>query len=87
MDTFSRECIQVFLDRQLQLFDERVAENPQEAKEFLEDNFAVVLDNLREVKDYMDENGMDASALSPDELREMAEVFPLPGGKFLVVLA
>ena len=49
MAEFSKECIRVFLDDQLQLFDERVAETPREAEEFLEDNMAVVLDNIKEV--------------------------------------
>lgn len=87
MADFSKECIRVFLDNQLQLFDERVAETPKEAEEFLEDNMAVVLDNIREVREYLDESGMDACELSEDELKAAAEVFELPDGKYLVVLA
>ena len=30
MANFSKECIEVFLDKQLQLFDEKVAETPQQ---------------------------------------------------------
>lgn len=87
MENFTKECLQVFLDRQQQLFDENVAENLQEAREFLEDNMAVVLDNLKEVAEYMEESGMDATELSEDELKEAAEVFKLPDGKYLVVIA
>ena len=87
MAEFSKECIRVFLDDQLQLFDERVAETPREAEEFLEDNMAVVLDNIKEVRQYLDESGTDACELSEDELKAAAEVFELPDGKYLVVLA
>lgn len=87
MENFSKVCVETFLERQLQLFDEKVAETPQEAREFLEDNMAVVLDSLKEVQDYMEESGMDATELSLDELKEAAEVFDLPDGKYLVVLA
>lgn len=87
MEDFSKECIRTFLDNQLQLFDEKVAETPQEAEEFLEDNMAVVLKNMKEVREYLDESGMDASELSEDELKGAAEVFELPSGKYLVVLA
>ena len=87
MAEFSKECIRVFLDDQLQLFDERVAETPREAEEFLEDNMAEVLDNIKEVRQYLDESGMDACELSEDELKAAAEVFELPDGKYLVVLA
>ena len=54
MANFSKECIETFLNKQLQLFDEKVAETPQEAEEFLEDNLAVVLDSIEDVRDYLD---------------------------------
>ena len=87
MANFSKECIETFLNKQLQLFDEKVAETPQEAEEFLEDNLAVVLDSIEDVRDYLDESGMDAAQLSKDEILQASEVFALPGGKYLVVLA
>lgn len=85
MANFSKECIETFLNKQLQLFDEKVAETPQEAEEFLEDNLAVVLDSIEDVRDYLDESGMDAAQLSKDEILQASEVFALPGGKYLVV--
>ena len=87
MANFSKECIETFLNKQLQLFDEKVAETPQEAEEFLEDNLAVVLDSIEDVRDYLDESGMDAAQLSKDEILQASEVFALPGGKYLVVRA
>ena len=78
MANFSKECIETFLNKQLQLFDEKVAETPQEAEEFLEDNLAVVLDSIEDVRDYLDESGMDAAQLSKDEILQASEVFALP---------
>ena len=45
----------VFLEKQLQLFDEPVAETLEEAEAFLEDCMAVVVDSLDEVRDYFEE--------------------------------
>lgn len=74
-----------FLDNQEQLFDEPVAETLEEAEAFLEDCMAVVTDSLDEVRDYMEESGMDVQDLSDEELEAASEVFPLPGGQYLIV--
>ena len=84
---YSEECLEVFLKKQRQLFDEPVAENMEEAEEFLEDCMAVVVDSLEEVRDYFDEAGMDVTGMSLEELEEMAEVFPLGDGTYLIVEA
>ena len=44
MNSYDEECIQFFLENQLQLFPEAVAETPEEAEEFLDDCMAVVCD-------------------------------------------
>lgn len=85
MGDYSEECLQYFLDNQLQLFDEKVAETPEEAEVFLEDCMAVVVDSLKEVKEYLEESGMDASDLSGEELETASEVFTLPNGQYLIV--
>lgn len=82
---YSKEAIKVFLEKQLQLFDERVAETPEEAQEFLDECMAVECKNLKEVRRYLDELGADISGMTPQELEEASEVFPLPGGGYLVV--
>ena len=82
---YSKEAIKVFLEKQLQLFDERVAETPEEAQEFLDECMAVECKNLKEVRRYLDELGADVSGMTPQELEEASEVFPLPGGRYLVV--
>lgn len=87
MEPLKKEYVKTFLEKQLQLFDENVADTEAEAREFLEDNLAVVLENLSEVRAYMEESGMDAAELSKEELEHTEEVFPLPDGKYLVVIA
>lgn len=82
---YSEECLKVFLDNQEQLFDEPVAETLEEAEAFLEDCMAVVTDSLDEVRDYMEESGMDVQDLPDEELEAASEVFPLPGGQYLIV--
>ena len=82
---YSKEAIKVFLDNQQQLFDERVAETPEEAQEFLDECMAVECRNIKEVRRYLDELGADVSGMSVKELEEASEVFKLPDGRYLVV--
>ena len=85
MYEYDEECLKVFLKKQLQLFDEPVAESMEEAEAFLEDCMAVVVDSLDEVREYFDENGTDISDMSDEDLEEASEVFALPSGRYLVV--
>ena len=85
MYEYDEECLKVFLKKQLQLFDEPVADNMEEAEAFLEDCMAVVVDSLDEVREYFDENGTDISDMSDEDLEEASEVFVLPSGRYLVV--
>ena len=48
---YKKEYVQTFLEKQGQLFDEPVAEDFEEAEEFLEDCMAVVLDSLKELEE------------------------------------
>jgi len=82
---YDEEILTYFLENQLQLFPEPVAENVDEAEEFLEDCFAVVCQNLKEVKDYFEEAGLDVSGMSDEEIVDASEVFALPDGRFLIV--
>lgn len=77
--------LQTFLEKQLQLFPEIVAQTPEEAEEFLDICMAVVCKNIKEVKQYFRETGADISGMTANDLREAAEVFELPDGRFLVV--
>ena len=86
MDKHIDECAKVFLRDQKQLFDEPVAYDLEEAKEFLEDCMAVYCRDIKELREVMDDEGMDVSDLSNDELLEQLEVFRLDnGGYFFVV--
>ena len=82
---YSRECVETFLARQGQLFDEPVADTYEEAEAFLDDCMAVVVDNMKDVRRYLDEMGADVKGMSAEEIAEAAEVFALPDGKYLIV--
>ena len=81
---YDKVCLETFLEKQSQLFDEPVAENLEEADAFLEDSMAVVNKDMKEVKKYFKDN-MDITGMSDEEILEASEVFPLPDGRFLIV--
>lgn len=85
MDKHIDECAKVFLRDQKQLFDEPVAYDLEEAKEFLEDYMAVYCKDIKELREVMDDEGMDVSDLSNDELLEQLEVFKLDNGGYFFV--
>ena len=59
MNEFDEECLNVFLENQSQLFEEAVAETLEDAEAFLEDCMAVVVENIDEVKEFLEEEGLD----------------------------
>lgn len=85
METYKEEYVLTFLKNQEQLFEEPIAETFEEAEAFLEECLAVVVDSLKEVREFMEEEGMDVEDLSDKELEEQSEVFRLPDGKYLIV--
>jgi len=85
MDKHIDECAKVFLRDQKQLFDEPVAYDLEEAKEFLEHCMAVYCKDIKELREVMDDEGMDVSDLSNDELLEQLEVFRLDNGGYFFV--
>lgn len=80
-------CAEVFMREQGKLFDEPVVGSIEEAKEFLEDCMAVVLDSVQDVRNYLEESGMDEVGMTDEEIEDTLEVFKLPNGKYLVVEA
>ena len=64
-----------------------MADSLEEAEAFLEDCMAVICDNIKEVKQFLDESGADVSGMSNHEIEEAEEVFSLPDGRYLVVEA
>ena len=85
MGTYDEECLEVFLKMQTQLFREEVASNMEEAEEFLEDCMAVVCENIEDVKEYLEESGMDVAGMSNQEIEEASEVFSLSDHRYLIV--
>lgn len=82
---FDKEVLNYFLENQNRLFDEDVAETPEEAEEFLEEVMAQVVDNFDEVIEYFEEMGSDIDGMSLEEIEEASEVFKLPDGRYLIV--
>ena len=85
MYEYDEECLKTFLKNQAQLFDEPVAETLEEAEAFLEDCMAAVVEYIDEVKEFLEEEGLDVDSMSLEEIEEASEVFPLPGGRYLIV--
>lgn len=75
--------VQVFLDNQLQLFPEEVAETEEEAIAFLEDVMAVVVDGVDEMMEYFEEAGLDVA--DEEEALDASEVFDVGDGRYLIV--
>lgn len=82
---YDEVVLEYFIEHQGQLFAENVADSFEEAEQFLDDCMAVVCGNLREVREYLDEAGMDIAGMSDEELTDASEVFALPDGRFLIV--
>ncbi|WP_028242969.1 hypothetical protein [Pseudobutyrivibrio ruminis] len=81
---YDKLTVETFLEKQLQLFPEKVAESYEEAEEFLEDVCATVCKNKKEVIAYL-EDGMDIGGMTEEEILSSEEVFPLKDGRFLIV--
>lgn len=75
-------CLNTFLENQLQLYPEKVAETLEEADDFLDMCMAVVCKDKKDVKSYLKEVGLDAADY---DIEEMPEIFPLSDGRYLVV--
>lgn len=82
---FDDAVLQCFLKNQRQLFPEDVAETLEEADDFLEECMAVVVDSVREVWEYFDEQGVDMEGADEDEILEADEVFEIGDGRYLII--
>lgn len=87
MQQITKETAQFFLDNQNRLYDMPVAENIDEAMEFLEDCMAMVFEDLKELKAYWKEEGVDMMELTDQEILEFLEVFKMPDDRILLVEA
>ena len=82
---YDEKVLKVFLDDQLKLFPELVAEDLDDAAEFLEASCAVVVEDEDELMEYLDEAGVDTEGMSMEEILEQPEVFAVGDGRYLVL--
>ena len=82
MANFDQKVLDCFLKNQFQLFPEEVASTPEDADEFLEEMFAVVVKGKRAVRKYFEEAGVD---MTDGDIMEASEVFDVGDGRFLIV--
>lgn len=85
MHEFDDDVLECFLENQLQLFPERVAETLDEAEDFLTECMAVVVDSVEEVIEYFEEEGVDFDGAMDDEILSAEEVFDIGDGRYLIV--
>lgn len=85
MHEYDEAVLKCFLENQLQLLPERVADNIDEAEAFLEECVAVVVDSVDEVWDYFNEEGIDLEGQEKEEIAEAPEVFDIGDGRYLIV--
>ena len=82
---FDDAVLKCFLENQLQLYPEPVAETLEEADAFLEDCMAVVVDSVREVWEYFDESGIDMEGADEEAILEADEVFEVGDGRYFIL--
>ena len=70
MHEYDEAVLNCFLENQLQLLPEKVADNIDEAEAFLEECVAVVVDSVDEVWNYFDEEGIDLEEIGRASCRE-----------------
>lgn len=85
MHEYDDAVLRCFLENQLQLLPEKIADNMEEAEAFLEECMAVVVDSVDEVWEYFDEEGVDLEGQSKEEILEAEEVFDIGDGRYLIV--
>ncbi len=81
---YDEACVEAFLENQLQLLPEKVAETYEEAEDFLESCMAIVCENKKEVLEYLEEE-MDIVGMDEEEVLQAEEVFDIGDGRYLVV--
>lgn len=82
---FDEKVLQCFLDHQLQLYPEPVAETLEGAESFLEECMAVVVNSVKEVWEFFEEEGVDMEDADEEGILEADEVFEVGDGRYLIV--
>lgn len=86
MPEFDDAVLKCFLKKQSQLYKEgNVCEDLEEARDFLEENFAVVVNSLEEVIEYFEEEGLDLEGLDEESILEADEVFEVGDGRYIII--
>ena len=85
MHEYDDAVLKCFLDNQLQLFPEEVADTLDEAESFLEEVMAVVVESVDEVIEFFEEEGIDMDGAEGEDILEAAEVFDVGDGRYLIV--
>ena len=85
MHEYDDAVLKCFLDNQLQLFPEEVAETLEEAESFLEEVLAVVVESVDEVIEFFEEEGIDMDGAIGEDILEASEVFDIGDGRYLIV--
>ncbi len=85
MHEYDDAVLSCFLKNQLQLFPEPVAESLEEAESFLEDCMAVVVNSVKEVMEFFEEEGIDLEGAKDAEILDAEEVFEIGDGRYLIV--
>ena len=85
MHEYDDAVLKCFLENQLQLFPEEVADTLDEAESFLEEVMAVVVDSVEEVIEFFEEEGIDMDGAEGEDILEAAEVFDVGDGRYLIV--
>lgn len=85
MPDFDDAVVNYFLKNQAQLYPEPVAETVEEARNFLEECMAVVVNSKQEVWEYFDEEGVDMEGMDEDDILDADEVFAIGDGRYLIV--
>lgn len=82
---FDEKVLRCFLDHQSQLYPEPVAETLEGAESFLEECMAVVVDSVKEVWEFFEEEGVDMDGADEEGILEADEVFEVGDGRYLIV--
>lgn len=85
MHEYDEAVLKCFVEKQLQLLPDKVAENVDEAEAFLEECMAVVVDSVDEVWEYFDEEGVDLEGQDKEDILTASEVFEVGDGRYLIV--
>lgn len=85
MHEYDEAVLKCFVEKQLQLLPDKVAENVDEAEAFLEECMAVVVDSVEEVWEYFDEEGVDLEGQNKEDILTASEVFEVGDGRYLIV--